>query len=105
MFTFKGWYYAKGKQPNTEEIIKAIEKENKMEMKNLITRGCHCCGHTCKVFELDECGENFKNWRVKDKHLWWSDKRFPMSMWQHEVKNDFTRLGYWEWVNSKWRVR
>lgn len=30
---------------------------------------------------------------------WWSeDSDYPVADWQHEVAEDNTRLGYWDWV-------
>ena len=32
---------------------------------------------------------------------WGSHPIHPVEDWQHEVSNDETRLGYWEWVESR----
>lgn len=43
-------------------------------------------------------------WRdVADRFggIWGSHPDYSVSDWQYEVENDDTRLGYWEWVESK----
>lgn len=30
--------------------------------------------------------------------MWANCPKYPVANWQHEVANDDTRLGYWEWV-------
>lgn len=32
---------------------------------------------------------------------WGEDTRYPVSDWQQEAANDYTRQGYWEWVQSQ----
>lgn len=32
---------------------------------------------------------------------WGCDPRHPVSDWQHEVSEDETRLGYWDWLENK----
>jgi hypothetical protein len=32
---------------------------------------------------------------------WGEHPRYPLSDWQHEAAEDYTRLGYWSWVRSK----
>lgn len=32
---------------------------------------------------------------------WGEHGLYPVDDWRHEVKNDDTRLGYWEWVAKK----
>ena len=36
----------------------------------------------------------------KDKHggHWGEHPEFPVSDWQHDVAENNTRLGYWEWA-------
>ena len=38
---------------------------------------------------------------VMDADLWQQDPEYPLSDWQHEVSNNETRQGYWEWVNHQ----
>uniref|UniRef100_A0A6M3LT21 Uncharacterized protein n=1 Tax=viral metagenome TaxID=1070528 RepID=A0A6M3LT21_9ZZZZ len=33
--------------------------------------------------------------------IWDNHPDFPVEDWMHEVSNDDTRLGYWEWVRAK----
>ena len=33
--------------------------------------------------------------------FWGEHPDFPAAEWQHEVANDGTRKGYWEWVKAK----
>ncbi|QAY80367.1 hypothetical protein [Sphingosinicella sp. BN140058] len=33
--------------------------------------------------------------------VWGHHPQFPVTDWRHEVANDDTRLGYWEWVASQ----
>lgn len=37
---------------------------------------------------------------LREKHggTWGEHPERPVADWQHEVKNDDTRLGYWQWV-------
>jgi hypothetical protein len=39
--------------------------------------------------------------RELQEDVWASDPQFPRSDWKHEVENDETHLGYWEWVESQ----
>jgi hypothetical protein len=32
---------------------------------------------------------------------WDEHPKYPLEDWKYEVVNEDTRLGYWEWVNSK----
>ena len=32
---------------------------------------------------------------------WGSHPTYTVADWQHEVSNDYTRRGYWEWVAKK----
>ena len=32
---------------------------------------------------------------------WGEDPEFPVSDWRHEVAEDNTRSGYWEWVAAQ----
>lgn len=32
---------------------------------------------------------------------WGEHPKFPVVDWQHDVENDYTRSGYWDWVASK----
>ena len=36
---------------------------------------------------------------------WGSDDEFPVSDWQEEAANDYTRQGYWEWVETQRETR
>ena len=39
---------------------------------------------------------------LRDRYGHWGvHPDFPRADWQYEVANDYTRLGYWEWVASK----
>lgn len=31
---------------------------------------------------------------------WGEDPDYPVSDWQREVAQDYTRLGYWDWVKE-----
>lgn len=33
---------------------------------------------------------------------WGEHFDYPYSDWKHEVANEYTTLGYWDWVYSKW---
>lgn len=33
--------------------------------------------------------------------MWGEHPKFLVADWQHEVENDYTRVGYWEWVANK----
>lgn len=32
---------------------------------------------------------------------WGQHPRFPCSDWRHEVAEEYTRLGYWQWVEDQ----
>jgi hypothetical protein len=32
---------------------------------------------------------------------WGEDETYPVSDWQHEVSEDSTRQGYWDWVEAQ----
>ncbi len=32
---------------------------------------------------------------------WGTHPKYPLHEWQYEVSEDYTRLGYWDWVISK----
>jgi hypothetical protein len=40
---------------------------------------------------------------IAEQHggTWGSHPDFPLADWQHEVSNNETRLGYWDWVAGK----
>ena len=39
---------------------------------------------------------------LADNRYWMEeDDDYPVSDWKYEVRNDDTRLGYWEWVGAK----
>jgi hypothetical protein len=42
--------------------------------------------------------------RELQEDVWASDPQFPRSDWKHEVENDETHQGYWEWVESQREV-
>lgn len=44
---------------------------------------------------LDEALQQLKN---AHGGIWGEHPRFPVAEWRHEVANDETRQGYWEWV-------
>ena len=33
-----------------------------------------------------------------NEDFWGEDPDYPVSLWQHEVEEDDTRVGYWDWV-------
>jgi len=33
--------------------------------------------------------------------FWGEHPDYPVEDWQHEVRNDDTRVGYWEWVVNR----
>lgn len=33
--------------------------------------------------------------------VWDVDPEYPLESWKFNVLNDFTRLGYWDWVDMK----
>jgi hypothetical protein len=35
---------------------------------------------------------------------WGEDSQYILADWQHEVANDTTRLGYWEWVAPQYAL-
>lgn len=39
--------------------------------------------------------------QAKDFDVWGEDPECPLRDWQYEIGNNETRLGYWEWVQSK----
>lgn len=56
----------------------------------------YCEKHTTQPNEL-ACMYVFR-----DRAGFWEDyPRYPVEDWKHEVKNDDTRLGYWQWVESQ----
>lgn len=36
-----------------------------------------------------------------DRDWWDEDPEYPVSDWRYAVNNDDTRLGYWDWVNTR----
>lgn len=36
-----------------------------------------------------------------DNDIWSGHERFPVSDWQDEVAANYTRLGYWDWVQHR----
>ena len=38
---------------------------------------------------------------VDPDEYWSEDPDFPLDDWKYEVKDDSTRLGYWEWVAQR----
>lgn len=42
--------------------------------------------------------------RRKPEDPWAAAEDYPVEQWQHEVAEDNTRLGYWEWVQHQRRM-
>ena len=42
----------------------------------------------------------------REDQPWTEYAAYPVQDWQHEVLNDNTRLGYWDWVEAsiEWRM-
>lgn len=55
------------------------------------------------VFDVrDDSGIAHRVDLVDERCATWDEHPvFLVSDWQYEVRNDDTRLGYWEWVNKK----
>lgn len=42
--------------------------------------------------------------RLAEKYGYWNHyPGMPLKDWQHDVVNDYTRMGYWEWVAAHWK--
>lgn len=49
----------------------------------------------------DEVSENAKKHQDMHGGSWGEHSEHPVAEWQQEVGNDYTRLGYWEWVAAR----
>jgi predicted kinase len=38
---------------------------------------------------------------AKQYGIWGEHPEFTLPYWQYEVRNDDTRLGYWDWVHQQ----
>lgn len=54
--------------------------------------------HLVDCFNLDDFIEDK---RRKPEDVWAAEEDYPVADWQHEVANDDTRLGYWDWVQHR----
>ena len=36
---------------------------------------------------------------------WSEDAKYPLKDWQHAVLEDYTRMGYWQWVEMQRDLR
>lgn len=54
--------------------------------------------HLVDCFDLDAFIEDK---RRKPEDPWAAAEDYPVEQWQHEVAEDDTRLGYWDWVQHQ----
>lgn len=72
--------------------------------------GCRKCSSTwtlsfafSEILNLDTDDKRMGPDQLREKYAtsdggWGQHGTYPLEDWQHEVGNDETRLGYWEWV-------
>lgn len=66
-------------------------------------------GHSFPPEEVDEFRDEdgvvrfpkLRNGEVVYYSIWDEDEDYPVQDWQHEVAEDNTRAGYWDWVASQ----
>ena len=59
--------------------------------------------NTLEAEAIEEVELLSKNYEMKIKAMnppshWDEDEKYPVKDWQYEVANDYTRIGYLEWV-------
>jgi len=50
---------------------------------------------------MSEIYEKAQELRESAGSIWDEHPAHPVEHWQYAVANDYTRLGYWEWVANK----
>ena len=62
--------------------------------------------NTLEAEAIEEVELLSKNYEMKIKAMnppshWDEDEKYPVKDWQYEVANDYTRIGYLEWVEHR----